>query len=232
MSTKTKLFGAAALAIAVLLVAALPASADQYNNDSTPGFTVNGGTGPRFDTDVPIAEGATAQDTNFPQVGDFSDVTLNGNPQLTSAQIAPFTIIDDSGTGAGWNVTFTLPNFQGTDATHPAVLDATGASMNAPVLRAGTSDSALGGVYTKVGIDFTGAGKKIVIADPGNLAAGGTDNVDHGNGYAPLSIDGFNNVAGMGTYLISPQILKLIVPNTTIADDYVTTANFTIATGP
>ena len=125
---------------------------------------------------------------------------------------------------------FTLPNFQGASATHP-VLDATGASMNAPVLRAGTADSAVGGVYTQSGVDFT-AGKVIVRADPGNLAAGGTDAVNHGNGYAPLSIDGVTHVAGMGTYLISPQIVKLVVPNTTIADDYTTTANFTISVGP
>jgi hypothetical protein len=131
----------------------------------------------------------------------------------------------------GWTVTFTLPDFDGSGGS-PPVLDASGASMNAPVLRAGTADSALGGVYTTAGVDFTG-GKVIVTADDTNLAAPAVgDNVDHGNGYAPIGIDGATHVAGMGTYLISPQIVKLVVPNTTIADDYTTTANFTIAATP
>jgi hypothetical protein len=227
MSIKTKVFGAGlALAMLTAVIAgpayALP-SHTQTNQDDNTSVVVNGGTGPRFDTDVPSG--------TFPVVNDFAPVTLNGTPQLTSAEIPPFTIIDDSGTGAGWHVTFTLPNFDGTAATNPAVLDASGASMNAPVLRAGTADSALGGVYTTAHTDFT-AGQTIVTADPGNLATGGTDAVDHGNGYAPLGIDGVTHVAGMGTYLISPQILKLVVPDTTIADTYTTTANFTIAVGP
>jgi hypothetical protein len=225
MSIKTKIFGAALAVALVSAAVAGPAYADQYDNDTTPGFTVNGGVGPRFDTDVPGGGGI------YPTVNDFSDVTLNGTPQLTSAVIPPFTIIDDSGDGAGWNVLFTLPDFQGAAVLNPNVLDASGASMNAPVLRAGTPGSALGGVYTRADIDFTG-GKVIVRADPGNLASGGTDAVDHGNGYAPLSIDATTHVAGMGTYLISPQILKLVVPNTTEADTYETTANFTIAAGP
>ena len=228
MSIKTKVLGAALAVALVSAAVAGPAYADQYDNDTTPGFTVTGGVGPRFDTDVPGGGGI------YPTVNDFSDVTLNGTPQLTSAVIPPFTIIDDSGDGAGWNVLFTLPDFSGVVPLAPAVpniLDASGASMNAPVLRAGTPGSALGGVYTRADINFE-AGKVIVRADPGNLAAGGTDAVDHGNGYAPLSIDGASHVAGMGTYLISPQILKLVVPNTTEADTYTTTANFTIAAGP
>ena len=227
MSIKTKVFGAG-LALAMLTAAigspafAAPSHTAQ-NNDDASGVVVTAGTGPRFDTDVPSG--------TFPIISDFTGVHLNGTPQLTSAEIPPFTIIDDSGTGAGWHVTFTLPDFTGTNLAHPASLDASGASMNAPVLRAGTADSALGGVYTTAQVDFT-AGQDIVIADPGNLAAGGTDAVDHGNGYAPLSIDGFHHVAGMGTYLISPQIVKLVVPDTTIADTYSVTANFTIASGP
>jgi hypothetical protein len=228
MSIKTKVFGVGvALALLVAAIAGPAGAAPSHtetNNDDDTGFTVNAGTGPRFDTDVPSG--------TFPIINDFHDVTLNGTPQLTSAEIPPFTIIDDSGTGAGWNVTFTLPDFSGTDVAHPAILDASGASMNAPVLRPGTADSALGGVYTIPQVDFT-AGQVIVRADPANLLApDGIDHVNHGNGYAPLSIDGNAHVAGMGTYLISPQIVKLVVPNTTIADDYTTTANFTIASGP
>jgi hypothetical protein len=227
MSIKMKVFGAALAVALVTAAVAGPAYADEHSNNTTPGFTITGGTGPRFDTDVPTAG-------IYPTVNDFGDVALNGTPQLTSATIPPFTIIDDSGDGAGWNVVFKLPNFADTHS-NGHIVSATGASMNAPVLRAGTEDSALGGVYTRSDVNFTGAGKVIVRADPGNWAANpavGADLVDHGNGDAPLGADGVTHVAGMGTYLISPQIVKLVVADNAIADDYQTTANFTITAGP
>ena len=104
MSMKKKLFAAAAAAALISAVSVGTASADGFSNASTPGFTITGGTGPRFDT-------AVAGGTSFPTVGAFNSVTMNGTPQLTSASIAPFTVIDDSGTGAGWSVTLTVPNF-------------------------------------------------------------------------------------------------------------------------
>ncbi len=123
MSMKAKLFAAAAAAALIGAVCALPASADQFSNNSTPGFTINAGSGPRFDT-------AVAGGTTYPTVGNFNNVTMNGTPQLTSAAIAPFTVIDDSGSGAGWHVTLLVPNFQ--DGATPAhVVNAIGAQMNA-----------------------------------------------------------------------------------------------------
>ncbi len=104
MSMKKKLFAAAAAATLLAAISVAPASADQFSNNSAPGFTINAGAGPRFDTAV--ATGAV-----FPTVGNFADVTMNGTPQLTSAEIAPFTVIDDSGTGAGWHVTLLVPDF-------------------------------------------------------------------------------------------------------------------------
>ena len=204
-----KLFGVLAAATMLAVVVGGPAVADQYSNDSTPGFTVTGGVGPRFD------------DTNgggvFPTVGNFGNVTMNGTPQLTSATIAPFTVIDDSGLGVGWNVTLLVPNF--TDGGTNTVV-ATGVSMNPAVLRAGTAGSALGGMWTSGYTDFTTA-KKIVHADPADLTH---------NGGAP-TVDGVT-VAGMGTYLISPQILKLVVPVNAHAAAYSTTATIAVNNGP
>ncbi len=39
-----------------------------------------------------------------PVIGNYSGVTLNGTPQLTSLTIAPFTIVDATGSALGWNV--------------------------------------------------------------------------------------------------------------------------------
>jgi hypothetical protein len=201
------------------------AHADQYSNQSTPGFTVNAGVGPRFDD--------TYTDENpdgvFPTVNDFNDVTLNGTPQLTSATIDPFVVIDDSGSGTGWHVSLTLPNFVGDTPTNQ--VDATGASMSPPVVAPGTPGSDMGGVWGRGWHDFTG-GRNIVEADPTDR----THNENFGSNTstswlgAPI-VDG-THVAGMGTYLISPQILKLVVPVNTHADHYQTTATIAVNSGP
>jgi len=213
MSLKKKLFAAAAAASLLTAVSVGTASATQYTQNSTPGFTINAGVGPRFDT-------AVATGTVYPTVGNFNDVTMNGTPQLTSAVIDPFTIIDDSGDGAGWHVTLLVPDF--TDGVPAHVVDASGAQMNDAVVAAANADSAMGGVWADPIVDFTAA-KTIITADPGDLTH---------NGGAPLGPDGVTNVAGMGTYLVSPQILKLVVPADSIAGAYTTTATIAIVNGP
>jgi hypothetical protein len=213
MSLKTKLFAAAAAATLLSAVSVGTASADQYSQNSTPGFTINAGVGPRFDT-------AVATGTVYPTVGNFNNVTMNGTPQLTSAVIDPFTIIDDSGSGAGWHVTLLVPDF--TDGVPAHVVDAAGAQMNAAVIAAGNADSAMGGVWADPIVDFTSA-KTIITADPADATH---------NGGAPLASDGVTPVAGMGTYLVSPQILKLVVPADSIAGAYTTTATIAIVNGP
>jgi hypothetical protein len=211
MSMKKKLFAAAAAATLLAAISVAPASADQFSNNSAPGFTINAGAGPRFDTAV--ATGAV-----FPTVGNFADVTMNGTPQLTSAEIAPFTVIDDSGTGAGWHVTLLVPNF----ADGLNILPAAGVQMNAVVVGPGNADSAMGGVWSDPNVDFTTA-KTIVEADPGDTTH---------NGGAPLGPDGVAKVAGVGTYLVSPQILKLVVPANALAGAYTTTATIAIVNAP
>jgi len=217
MSMKMKVFAAVAAVALVGAVSIGSASADQYSNNSTPGFTITGGVGPRFDTAV--AGDTTHPLLDYPTVGNFNNITMNGSPQLTSASIAPFTVIDDSGTGAGWNVTLLVPNF--TDAATD-VLSATGMQMNAPVVAAGNANSPIGGVWSNPQIDFTTA-KVIVDADPADTTH---------NGGAPLATDGVTHVAGMGTYLVSPQILKLVVPANATAGAYTTTATIAITSGP
>ena len=61
----------------------------------------------------------------------------------------------------------------------------------------------MGGVWANPNVDFTAA-KKIVDADPADL-----DPQRRRTGSVPTAS---TKVAGMGTYLVSPQILKLVVP--------------------
>ena len=153
---------------------------------------------PRFD----IASG-------LPTVAPFSDITLNGLPQLTTSTISPFVVIDDSDTLAGWNVTLTIPNFSNgtgadctTDAT--ATIDASGLSMEAANVTAADVDTSVTGVTSEGFADFTTA-RKIVVADVGH---------------------------GEGRYVVTPALLKLPIPANVIAGAYCTVANMSIGVGP
>jgi hypothetical protein len=217
MSMQKKLFGAIVLAVVLIGALAVPAWATSTSNDSTPSVTVNAGAGPHFD-DTYADETAAAA---FPEVGDFGAVTLNGTPQLTSAEIAPFTVIDDGGLGTGWKVTLRIQNFDdGVAAPNTKTMSAAGVAMSPPVIAAGTSGSDLGGVWGSGWTDFTAA-RKIVHADPADATH---------NGGAP-TIDGVD-VAGMGTYLISPQIVKLVVPVNTKPATYSAVATIAVSQTP
>jgi hypothetical protein len=142
-------------------------------------------------------------------VNNFQNVTLNGTAQLTAATIDPFTVVDDSGALAGWNVTLTVPIFQdgtggdcATGASHSVA--ATGVSMNPPVVANATADTSMTGVSSAGFANFTSA-RKIVVATATH---------------------------GMGTYTVSPQVLKLVVPAGTFATDYCTEATLAITSGP
>jgi hypothetical protein len=145
----------------------------------------------------------------FPAVSNFTDVTLNGLSQLTTASINPFVVIDDSGTLTGWNVTLTIPDFHNgtgpdcsTGAT--ATLAADTISMNAPIVAAGDSQTDLTGVTSEGYTDFTSP-RVIIDAEAGE---------------------------GAGTFAITPQVLKLIIHAGAKAGAYCTLANMTIISGP
>jgi hypothetical protein len=164
---------------------------------------------------VGFALPASADDPHFdpgaglPTVGPFSDITLNGLEQLTTATISPFVIVDDSATLNGWNVELTIPTFSNgtgadctTDAT--ATIDTTGLSMAAPLVAAADVDTSMTGVTSEGFIDFTTA-RKIVVANAGH---------------------------GDGRYVVTPALLKLPIPNNVMPGAYCTTANMTITNGP
>jgi hypothetical protein len=225
MSMRTKLFAATAAVALVGAITAAPAYASDTSSNSTVGVTITNGLGPRFDT-------AVAGGASYPSIGNFSPVQMNGSPQLTSAEIAPFTVIDDSGSGAGWQVTLLVPDFSDhlSAPTASHILPAAGVEMNAPVVSQGNADSVMGGVWSTDNNGFTTA-KSIVIADPLDGTTHNGPGSPH-NGGAPLGPDLATHVAGMGTYLVSPQILKLVVPANAIAAAYTTQATIALIAAP
>src|SRR4051794_20637003 len=115
---------------------------------------------PAAHADVTVNAGSLDFDpAGAPTIGNFDAVTLNGNPQLTSLQVAPFTIIDATGSAAGWNVTLTVPDLVNGGST----IAASQVSMTAPTVvpAAGASMTGVAG-HASAGAFATG--EKIVTA--------------------------------------------------------------------
>ncbi len=164
---------------------------------------------------VATASGAPAAPPQFdlgsglPAVGNFNPVTLNGTSLLTSATIAPFVIVDDSGALAGWHVTLLVPDFRngtGAGCTTGATASISGShlSMSAPVVTAADALTDMTGV-TSAGFDDFTVARTIITAAAGE---------------------------GAGTYDVAPAILRLVVPANVEAGSYCTQATIAITSGP
>jgi hypothetical protein len=152
-----------------------------------------------------VANGVAFDDGNAPAVSDFTDVTLNGSPQLTSAQINPFGVADAQGdqTTGGWHVDVSATDLAGSGST----IDAGNLLMVAP---------AVAGAF--------GADASTITTTPvayGDLSGGATATIVS----APANQPG-------GTYLVSPGPLKLYVAQDVLADTYVTTVTVAVTAGP
>ncbi len=159
---------------------------------------------PSATADVVVNGGTVDFDpAGAPAIADFSAVTLNGTPQLTSITVNPFTIVDATGSAAGWHVLLTVADRVNAGAGNDTIL-ASNISMSAPVVTAGGASS-LTGVTGNASAGGFAAGEKIVVATAGN---------------------------GLGTYLISPRILKLTVPVTARTGTYTSVATIAVASGP
>jgi hypothetical protein len=100
-----------------------------------------------------------------PTIGDFQSVTIRGVPQLTSLTVAPFTIVDDTASGAGWHVLLTVSDLvNGGD-----VIAASEITMAAPIVTAAVGSS-LTGVSAHAAAGGFASGEKIVVASVGNGA--------------------------------------------------------------
>jgi len=144
-------------------------------------------------------------------IGNFAGVTLNGNDQLTTAKITPFTVISADGTDAGWTLNLYIPTFAGTGAgTGTNAIAATNVGMDAPIVKmadgaGGAFDGTTAG--SPIGTGFDGGGNGVMIA---TSAVGAT---------------------AAGTFTISPQTLRMLIPdNTEGTDTYTSAATLTLAT--
>jgi len=143
-----------------------------------------------------------------PTVGDFGTVALNGSAQLTTATIDPFQVLDDSITPAGWNVTLQIPDLQngtGPDCSTGATASIPGANiaMDAPNVSPADGLTSMTGVTSAGFVDFT----------------------------SPQIIIDAQNGDGGGTYNVSPALLRMIVPDSTVAGTYCSVGTLAINVG-
>jgi hypothetical protein len=116
--------------------------------------------------DVVVTAGTLDFDpAGAPTIGNFDGVTLNGTPQLTSLTVDPFTIVDATGSAAGWHVLLTVPDLVNGGDT----IAASNVSMEAPVVAA-AAGSSLTGVTGAASAGGFNAGEKIVMATATNGA--------------------------------------------------------------
>ncbi len=194
MSFRTKLFGVLGTAALVATLVGAPAHAD----NST--LTVNGGS-------LRVDAGDGSGNAGAAHVGNFATVALDGTAQLTTGLIVPFTVIDDRGTAAGWNVTVTVGDFAGTSGAAQGAsysIPANTVVMDPPKV-AGSDGQDTSGWTINGGVDFTG-GVKVISA----LA----------------------DQTSMGTFVVSPLPLRLTVPTNAYAGGYTSTTSVVLATGP
>jgi hypothetical protein len=97
-----------------------------------------------------------------PTISDFAGVTLQGTPQLTSLSVTPFTVVDATASGAGWHVTFTVPDLVNGGAAIPASM----MEMAAPVVTPANGSDPTNVAGHAASGNFAG-GEKIVTAAAG-----------------------------------------------------------------
>ncbi|MCU1430553.1 MAG: hypothetical protein JWL83_4553 [Actinomycetia bacterium] len=138
-----------------------------------------------------------------PTVSVFAPITLNGAPQLTTASIAPFTVVDGTGSAAGWHVNLTVGDLVNAGST----IQASNITMAAPLVAgvAGTSPAAFT-LTAFTGVNGAGTAVKIISAPA--------------------------TAASQGYFVVSPLPLKVVVPSTAIVGTYATTTVVAVVTAP
>lgn len=156
--------------------------------------------------DVPVNAGTLGfdQPLGTPAFSAFTSVTLNGSPQVTSANLAPYIVTDATGSGSGWNVTIQLSQL--TNASHTLPMDS---------------------VHTTAGVVKADPGT--TSPAPTMSALTGANGADHAS---PQKLASAAVNEGMGVYLVSPKPFVLTVPANAYVGTYASTVTVAVNSGP
>lgn len=151
---------------------------------------------------VVIGHGKLTMDQ--PDIGDFSQITLTGDVQTTTATMEGFKITDGRGTGEGWNIMITATPF--IDTATQRVIPENSVEITAPEITARGGASNINTITASSGTIDNPVGLKLLSAAP--------------NG-------------GMGKYDAGESQMKItLLPKTTFAGTYTSTLTFNIISGP
>jgi hypothetical protein len=217
-----KLMAAAGVATMVAAFAVAPA-AHAANGDPGVAFThidPANGQAAGAEPDLTVAAGDLTFDEVDADVVDtlhFHDIRLTGSPQLTGLRVPPFSVIDATGSEAGWHVTLTMGDLV-TVAGNGYTIPATAMSMTRPTVMDLNITAAPGAASRSNSPDvlgqdvtsFAGA-EDIVVATDNALTAGSETG---------------------GTFYISPSPLRVIVPSDAVAGTYNGTIDLDLVSGP
>lgn len=137
-------------------------------------------------------------------------VTLNGTDQAPTSTM-DISVVDDRGTGAGWNLTITSTQFS-TGGALPQTLSTSAARITAVAATTSCTASA------------TCVAPTNNVAYPVTVPAGAV---------APAAVKFYNAAlnTGLGTFTISPTI-RIAIPANTYAGSYTSTITLNIVSGP
>jgi hypothetical protein len=161
-------------------------------------------------TGVTLSIGAGTLTESAPATVTASGVTLDGTDK-TSTYALPLTVIDATGSFAGWHLSVTSSQF--TDGTH--TLAATASTI-----------SAAPSVVCVTGVTCTAPNNNISYASPLTVPAGSV-------GSEPSAVPFYNAAvgSGIGAFTITPTV-SIAIPANTHAGNYSSNVNVTIAAGP
>ncbi|WP_067727694.1 WxL domain-containing protein [Oceanobacillus damuensis] len=141
---------------------------------------------------------------NDASISPFGEITLNGLIQNLTATVEPFSVVDATGTGSGWNLNIKATQLKTADGLK--TLPFNSLSISTPTITAeeGSSSASVIGI--------------------------GTGNIDSDTGVQLLTAD---TDEGMGTFGITGSSLNLnLQPKDVKAGTYASTVTFNLVTGP
>ncbi|WP_010651681.1 WxL domain-containing protein [Oceanobacillus massiliensis] len=134
----------------------------------------------------------------------FGATTLSGATQDITTTINPFTVVDATGTGSGWNLSISATQLTTADGLQ--TLPENSLSISAPTIEAESGSSEAGALENKTGVIDSETGVKFLTAE---------------------------TEEGMGTFNLSESDLNLkLLPKETKAGTYTSTITFNLVTGP
>jgi hypothetical protein len=134
----------------------------------------------------------------------FTDLTLNGSPQMAGVRVPPFSVIDATGSAAGWHLDITMGDLVKPGAVNVGyTIPAADMSMTRPVVMDQEQPAAYNAVTRTNNPDIT---------------TSSVASFDSTNGNTIVSAAAVTETTG--TFLVSLMPIRVVVPSDALAGHY------------